>query len=1728
VTDIADKSARLDEARLELLRRKLADRGLSHAAEDPGPGADDRLSDGQARMWFVQMADASGALLNVCVSYRVTGDLDVARLRDAVDAVARRHRILRTTYTVDDGGDPQPVVHEDLRPGWAQHDLTDLSEFARRLRLEVLAQREFSSPFDLSVDAPLRITVARTGADEHVLLLTAHHIAWDDDSWRVFFADLTKAYTGADLGPERYSSDPSGQETSEADLAYWRGVMADLPEPLELPGPAGTSVPTSWRAGRTTLRLSGDTVERTAAIARDTGCTPYMVLLAAFGALIQRYTHSDDFLVAAPVLNRGAGSEDSIGYFGNTVVMRLQPKSAMTFRELLISTRDVAVGAFAHQRVNLDRVVRELNPDRRHGAERMTRVSFGLREAHGGGFNPPGTECERYDLRSNLAQLPLGFMVEFDGAGVLVEVEHLLEILGADLVKQFLDHFAVLLDSALTEPDQPLSGLALMGESDAKWLREVSSGQKFDTVPKTLAEMVSEQAARTPEVTAVVYEGRNFTYRDLNEAANRLAHWLIDQGIGSEDRVAVLLDKSPELIITALGVVKAGAVYVPVDPTYPQDRLSFILDDCGAKLVLREPVNDLSEYRSDDPTDADRLRPLGPDNTAYLIYTSGTTGLPKGVVVPHRPVTEYFVWFKGEYEVSDTDRLLQVASPSFDVSIAEIFGMLACGARMVIPRPGGLNDIGYLTDLLRDEGITAMHFVPSLLGLFLSLPGVNQWRTLQRVPIGGEPLPGEVADRFHATFDALLHNFYGPTETVINASRYIVEGPQGTRIVPIGKPKINTTMYLLDDALKPVPVGVIGEIYIGGTHVAYGYHRRVGLTAERFIADPFSNGGRMYRSGDLARRNADGDIEFVGRADEQVKIRGFRIELGDVAAAISVDPTVGQAVVVVSDLPRLGKSLVGYVTPAANDDGPSEVDLDRIRARVAAALPEYMVPATYVVLDQIPITAHGKIDRNALPDPEIGAGVEFREPQTDTERRLAGLFSELLGQDRVGADDSFFDLGGHSLLATKLVAAVRTTFGVDIGVREIFELGTVDLLAGHIATLDPDSAKPRLVPLDHGGPVRLSSSQLRSWFTYRLNGPDPLNNIPFAAALRGPCDAAALVAAINDVVERHEILRTTYREIDGVPYQISQPAAEVNVRCAEGPDEDWLQAQLDEERRYSINLETEQPFRAALLTTPEQTVVSLVMHHIAGDHWSAGVLFTDVLTAYQARGAGQSPSWAPLPVQYADYAIWEASVLDDSGGIAAPQRDYWIRQLEDLPADTGLCPDFPRPAALSGSGDAVEFSFGSETRDKLAALSRDLGVTEFMLLQTAVAVVLHKAGGGADIPLGTPVAGRSVSELDQLVGFFVNILVLRNDLRGNPTLRDLLTRTRDMALAAYAHQDLPFDQVVDAVRPARSLARNPLFDVVVHVRDQVQARVVSAGAEGDTTFSALEPTFDVAHADLSVNFFASADGYRGHLIYRTELYARSTVQRFADWLLRVVETFADRPDQLLRDVEIAAPLEKQRIADFSKAGADSARVYLLDGSLKPVAVGVLGDVYCGGGLAVCAGLSRPSSTAARFVADPFAAQPGSRLYRNGERGRWSADGQLELVTGLAGADERAPAPVTAVAGPHQPPETETERALAAILTELLEAEQVGRNDDFFNLGGDSILAVRVAAQARDGGLPLTPRMVFEHPVLHELAAALAATSQVAVEPDDTHYSPMSTSGLSQDELAALSASWDQQ
>lgn len=1227
------------------------------------PGNAPPLSAVQQRIWFAHQV--TPVLMNVCRSYRLSGEVDIDRLRVAAAAVVGRHEALRTTIHAGVDGNPVAVVHNELLAAWMERDVSELAGTAQQLRLGVLAQREFGTAFDLTVDSPLRITVIRTDSTECIMLVVAHRIAWDDDSWSVFLDDLTTAYVhGAITAPLPLRPPPARPDGD--DLAYWREEMANPPEPLELPGVHGSVVPTEWKAARCTTRLSPAVMEHVEQLARETETTPYVVLLTAYSALLHRYTRADDFIVAAPASMRDATMRGRIGCYVNAIALRMRPHSGESFRDLLAKVRRTTLDGCAHQGVSLDRVI--------------PRVGFAMGADSAWRFCPPGIHCKRASWDGQMAYVPLGLGIETAPDGAHVVAEYLLDVLDERMAAQLLRHFVNLLNAALAGPDLPLGSLELMDGREAGWLREVSSGEGFDSEPATLGELVAARAAAQPDATALVYEGRHYSYRETNELANRLAHWMIGQGVGAEDRVAVLLDKSPDLIITALAIAKAGAVYLPVDPDYPADRIAHILADAQPSLVIREPVTGWEQFDAREPADSDRVRPLSPDNAAYLIYTSGSTGMPKGVTVTHRPLTEYFNWFRAEYHVSGSDRVLQVASPSFDVSVGEIFGILSGGGRLVIPRPGGLGDVAYLTDLLNNEAVTSMHMVPSLLGLVLSLPGVTQWKSLRRVPVGGEALPGPVADKFHATFDASLHNFYGPTEAVINASRYKVRGIQGTRTVPIGNPKINTQIHILDETLRPVPVGVIGEIYIGGTHLARGYHGAAGLTAQRFIADPFTPGQRMYRSGDLARRAASGDIEFVGRADEQVKIRGFRVELGEISSAIAVDPSVGQALVVVDELPHLGRRLVAYLTPGGEHE--HVVDIDRIRSRIAAALPDYMVPSAYVVLEDLPITPHGKIDRDALPPPETGSITERRQPETASQRLVASLFAELLGCATVGADDSFIALGGHSLLASKLSAAILTECGVGIDIREILERDTVASLAQLIDQrrnadtddIDDCMCEADPIPLlphgrrmyEHGNPRRLAETAV-FWL------PEGITR-------------SMLEELLGAVVGEHEVLRSRLDRDTMVLVPRLRPALRfVEITVADPAD--VAGAEID---RAVDRVDPEQGWMlSAVWLHPDGGPGALVLavHHLAADPMSWRTIVEGLESRWQSLATG---SVQPPVLAASGYRRWANSLVAAAGDVRS--LPFWIAQLDGDDPEIGsrrIVPERDREGDLAVTVEAA-------------------------------------------------------------------------------------------------------------------------------------------------------------------------------------------------------------------------------------------------------------------------------------------------------------------------------------------------------------------------------------------------------------------------------------------------------
>ncbi len=1273
-----------------------------------------------------------------------------------------------------------------------------------------------------------------------------------------------------------------------------------------------------------------------------------MVLLAAYGALMRRYTGAPDFLVSVPVTERRAATEGAIGYFGNTLLLRICVRPEDTFAALVDSVRDTCLEAFARQSVGLDRVVRELNPERsagHDGMDRLVRLGFSMRKSVAG-LHIEGVTARPLDLGAVSAPIPLALAVVSDPQGMSTEFEYQTDVLCDELVGQMLSHYRQLLEHALRAPGHRVDRLDLLGPGEREAVLTQSHGVLAETPAGTVVATLESAAAATPDAVAVVFEDTELSYAELHARANRLAHWLIGNGIGPEDIVGLRMTTSVDFIVAVFAVLKAGAAYLPIDPAFPDERIEYLVTDAGPTLVIGHEEFGAAEkaaaaLSNAAPTDADRLRPLRPEHLAYVIYTSGSTGQPKGVAVPHRAIAEHMAGFLAEWSLTAADRLLQSSSVSFDASVMEIFAPLCVGARLVVPTVDAFSDVSYVADLISRHGVTVLHMVPSMLSTLLLLPQASEWRQLRHVPVGGEALPGEVTDRFTDYFDATLRNHYGPTEAVICATHMPVEGRQGTGVVPIGVPNQNVYAYVLDRELQLVPAEVVGELYLGGVQLARGYLGRPGLTAQRFVADPFSPAMRLYRTGDLVRRNLAGKLEFVGRADEQVKVRGFRIELGEVESVIAMHPAVRHCLVLAEET-EAGPRLVAYVVPATSTgpDGRSdrmELDLNEIHAHAAALLPQYMVPTAAAVISEIPLTVHRKLDKRALPAPTPVNARSYRAPATATQRRVCSIFGHLFGLERVGADDSFFDLGGHSLLAARLVAQIRAEIGVDCNVRTVFDAPTPAGLAARLVEqfravfgidlddvdLDDDfgaelsagaSGRPELVATIRPERPPLSYSQLAMWFQHRMRGANDVFNLGLTLRFTGPLDVAALTEALNDVVARHEALRTVFLEHEGIPYQSVQPALKLDLAVTE-ITADQAGATIAELRRYLFDLTSGPMIRPTLLALDPRTHVLVVLvHHIVTDHNSLGVIYEDLVTAYQARSTGRVPQWDPLPLQFIDYALWQRDTFDVPGEWAAAELAHWCDVLAGLPAEIPMAADHPRPPVVGRHAEVVTFAVPAARRAQLTQLAEHTGASEFMVYQAALAVLLHRVGGGTDIVIGTPVASRDDLAVAKVDGPFANVLALRTDLTGDPSLRTTLVRCRATVLDALSHQELPIDRLVEALNPPRSLARNhPLFQSSLHFRTEDWAQAPRKLAIGGMTVVPVPMEFDVSLLDLDVTMSVLPDGgLEARFVASADLYEPQTVRHLADAYNAVLDSFVTAPDRAISELELlpAAVMEK--------------------------------------------------------------------------------------------------------------------------------------------------------------------------------------------------------------------------
>nr|WP_067543674.1 non-ribosomal peptide synthetase [Nocardia crassostreae] len=1001
----------------------------------------------------------------------------------------------------------------------------------------------------------------------------------------------------------------------------------------------------------------------------------------------------------------------------------------------------------------------------------------------------------------------------------------------------FADRFIRLLGEIVTAPQQAVGDLALLTPDEQRELfSQNETGHQLE--PMTLVSLLDASVAADPKSVAVVAdrvdgEPESLTYRELDARVNRLARELIARGIGAEDRVALAIRRSTDLVVAMYAVAKAGAAYVPIDPDQPADRTGYILETAAAACVLttgrdgfvsdlatvvRIDELDLSGYSDVSITAAERVRELTAANTAYVIFTSGSTGRPKGVAVPHAAVVNQLLWKTTEFGLDPADAVLLKTDATFDLSVWEFWSAAVCGGRLVIATPDGHKDPAYLNELIAREWVTTLHVVPSMLDALVTdgLPD-SLWRILAI----GEALPGPLAQRVRRESPRTeLFNLYGPTEAAVSITNHRVTEADAVA-VSIGAPEWNSQVYVLDARLRPVPVGVSGELHLAGAQLARGYFGRADLTSDRFVANPFeADGSRMYRTGDLVAWNANGELDYRGRTDFQVKIRGFRIELGDIESALLAQPEIAQAVVVAKSDRRIGDRLVAYLVPTA-----ATIDTAQVKSALADALPSYMVPAAFVPLAALPLNANGKLDRAALPEPGFETAV-FRAPGTPIEEIVAGVFTEVLGAEQargggaVGADDDFFALGGNSLLATQVAARLGAALGARVPVRALFEAPTVAELATHVERYEGTGDR---IPL-HAGQrperVPLSMAQQRMWFLNRFDSASAAYNIPAAIRLTGDLDIAALRAAVLDVVGRHEVLRTVYPDTPTGPVQRVLPAAAAALDLSpEDADPATLRDRIIAEVSGGFDVTTEIPLRANLFRLGENDhVIVLVAHHISADGWSMAPLTRDVMVAYAARLAGAAPGWAPLPVQYADYAVWQRELLGsetDPDSLISRQAGYWRTALAGLPDELSLPADRPRPPVQSGSGGRVHFSIPPEMREGLLELARARNATPFMVVHAAFAALLARLSGTDDIAIGTPVSGRGEAELDDLVGMFVNTLVLRTHVPGGASFTELVEAARETDLQAFAHADIPFEQLVELLRPERCTARNPLFQVML-------------------------------------------------------------------------------------------------------------------------------------------------------------------------------------------------------------------------------------------------------------------------------------------------------------------------
>ncbi len=1502
------------------------------------------LSYAQQRLWFLWQMEPEGTAYNISNAVRLSGVLHAEKFQQTFDTIVRRHETLRTTFCSVNGQVSQ-VIHEATPVEIVMRDFRVDTKAEREIRVSAFVEEEENVPFDLERGPLLRVVLLRLAETEHVFLITMHHIISDGWSMNIIVDEFVQLYEAhrQDVEPKlsaltiQYADYAQWQrewlESGELQrqLDYWKGRLGQDPHMLNLPTDRIRPAVQNYQGATSKFEVNNELTSRLKALAKESNVTLFMFMLAAFNVLLYRYTGERDVWVGVPIANRSrAETEGLIGFFVNALVYRTDLSGSPSFKELLQRVKAVALEAQEHQDLPFERLVEVLNPQRSLAHHPLFQVTYNHQ------WRKDDVLQELSDLQveglaheDNTTQFDLTLNTEENDGEIFMSFTYSTDLFDQPTIKRLERHWVNLLEGIVENQSECIDGLSLLDNEEYRHVvRECTQTHSEILSERCLHELIEVQVTKYPNKIAVVFAEKCLTYAELDARSNRLASKLVEFGVGPDRFVALCVERSLEMVVALLGVLKAGGAYVPIDPDYPPERIAFMLADSQPTVLLTQshliqelppshtPVICLDDEAilSFDVEGECSIKKTTPGMLAYVIYTSGSTGRPKGVMVSHQNAVSFLLAMQQEMALTDKDSLLAVTSLSFDIALLEIFLPLTMGAEVVLVDRVTGHDGRKLVGLLASSEVSFMQATPATWRMLLDAG----WKGNSRLKVlsGGEALSTNLATQL-LELGVRLWNLYGPTETTVWSTLYSVKTVTGP--ILIGQPIANTTIYIVDADLHPVPIGVSGELYIGGLGLARGYWTRPELTAERFMPDPFGriSGGRLYRTGDIGRWRSDGTIEFLGRIDHQVKIRGYRIEPREIEARLVEHSDVREAVVLAREDTPGDKRLVAYVV-----SGTLSSDVRLLLTFLEQRLPKHMIPSTVVVLEALPMTPNGKIDSRALPIPELSQ-IDDRNvtPRTAVEEILVGIWIEILGVKPIGSRHNFFELGGHSLLATQVISRLRTAFQIELPLRSVFDFPTVEQLAAEVERIRSGKlgqVLPSLVSIERKEQMPLSFAQQRLWFLSQLEPDAAYYNLPFALRLVGCLDVSALENSFKAVVRRHETLRTMFRAVDGVPMQVIAVdeviALPVDNLCehSEAERSEAIRLVTREEMRRPFRLDQEPPIRLRLLRLePQEHVILIVLHHIAADAWSMALLAHEVAVFYEDFVCGDNshkaiPHQLPtLPIQYADFAHWQRQWLQ--GDVLEAQLSYWKQQLGSTPPVLKLPTDRPRPSVQTYQGARYTFRISQSATEQLQTLSRQNGVTLFMTLLAAFNVLVSRITGQEDIIVGTDVANRNREETEGLIGFFVNLLPLRNDLSKNPIFTDLLARVRDGALEAYAHQDLPFEKMVESLRLKRDLSSNPLVQTLFVLQNVPEPFMELPGLE----MHGIDFETEVSRFDLGLFMEETDDELSGTWKYSVDLFNESTISRLSNGFITLLESIAAHPETPIRDLDTLSDVEKE-------------------------------------------------------------------------------------------------------------------------------------------------------------------------------------------------------------------------